>query len=249
MERPDHISVSQVRTYQNCGLQYHFKYFEKIPIRTNDAMLRGSSIDKASNEHFETKAINDTGITENDFVDLAVSEHDTLADETEFDITKNESRDKTANASQKYHNIHGQNLIPSRENPTQIKIEEDMGNGQTFVGYVDLLTEDNRIVDTKVKARDIVNDVESDLQLNAYANFLNVDQVGIALVTTTKIPKAPFYPGKSSGKSKQIALKRIRSVSDAIDNNIFLPAAEGSWICSEKYCNYWNICDYGAKRK
>jgi len=252
MGRPDYISISQVNAYQRCGIQYYFSYIEGIKTLPNDAMLRGTSVDTSANEHFNEKSQNEVGITENNFVDMAVATHDEKSDDTEFvENTKDESRDKTANASKTYHGVHGQNLKPklSDNKPTQIEILEDIGDNLTLKGYVDLVTEDDVIVDTKVRKADKSIDVESNLQLQTYATILGSDKVGIASVTTAKDPKATYYGGVSNKTTKKRAIQRIKSVSAAIDSNIFLPAAEGSWACGEKYCGYWNMCDFGAKRK
>ena len=253
MPRPDYISVSQVNTFQRCGLQYYFSYIEGIKTLPNDAMLRGTAIDTSANEHFNEKSLNEIGITENNFIDMAVATHDEKSDDTDFlENTKDESRDKTANASKTYHNVHGQIIKPKlNENgdmPTQIKILEDIGDNVTLMGFVDLVTDDDTIVDTKVRKADKGIDVEANLQLQTYATVINADKVGIASVTTAKDPKATYYGGVSNKTTKERAIQRIKSVSAAIDSNIFLPAPEGSWVCSEKYCGYWNMCDFGAKR-
>ena len=65
-------------------------------------MIRGSSVDKAANDHFDIKADNGVGLKRNDFVDLAVSEHDNNAEVAEMDITKQTSRDRLAEISKKY---------------------------------------------------------------------------------------------------------------------------------------------------
>tara|TARA_R100001594_G_scaffold115623_1_gene150504 strand:+ start:1183 stop:1959 length:777 start_codon:yes stop_codon:yes gene_type:complete len=252
--RPDYISISQVNRFQMCGLQYYFRYIEGIKTLPNDNMLRGSAIDSSANEHFNEKSRNEVGISENNFIDLAVATHDEKSDDTEFvENTKDESRDKTAVSSKKYHSVHGQTIKPKlNENgdmPTQIKILEDIGDNVTLMGFVDLVTEDDTIVDTKVRKADKGIDVEANLQLQTYATILDADKVGIASVTTAKDPKATYYGGVSNKTTKERAIQRIKSVSAAIDSNVFLPAPEGSWVCSEKYCGYWNMCDFGAKRK
>ena len=251
-QRPEYISISQVNAYQRCGIQYYFSYIEGIKTLPNDNMLRGTAIDTSANQHFSEKAINEVGISEDNFVDMAVAKHDEESDDVNFqENTKDESRDKTAKASKTYHNVHGQILKPKvgDNEPTQVEIYEDIGDNLTLKGYVDLVTEDNVIVDTKVRKADKQIDVETNLQLQTYATILDSDKVGIASVTTAKEPKATYYGGISNKTTKTRAIQRIKSVSAAIDSNIFLPAQEGSWICSEKYCGYWNMCDFGAKRK
>ena len=251
-QRPEYISVSQVNAYQRCGIQYYFSYIEGIKTLPNDNMLRGTAIDTSANVHFSEKAINEGGVSQNNFVDMAVAKHDEESDDVNFqENTKDESRDKTANASKTYHSVHGQVLKPrpGDTNPTQVEIYEDIGDNLTLKGYVDLITDDNVIVDTKVRKADKQIDVETNLQLQTYATILDSDKVGIASVTTAKEPKATYYGGVSNDITKKRAIQRIKSVSTAIDSNIFLPAQEGSWVCSEKFCGYWNMCDFGAKRK
>jgi len=43
----------------------------------------------------------------------------------------------------------------------------------------------------------------------------------------------------------------VESVLNGINAGIFLPAAPGSWACSERFCGYWHSCPYvsGSARK
>ena len=47
-------------------------------------MLRGTAIDTSANEHFNEKSLNEIGITENNFIDMAVATHDEKSDDTDF---------------------------------------------------------------------------------------------------------------------------------------------------------------------
>ena len=69
--------------------------------------------------------------------------------------------------------------------------------------------------------------------------------VGIAIVADVKEPRAYYYQEKITDKHIDIVDKKIDWVKLGIENGIFLPAPEGSWYCSEKWCSYWNICEFG----
>ena len=242
---PPYISVSQVRTYLLCGMKYYFQYFEKIKTFPTGPMIRGSSVDKAANDHFDIKADNGVGLKRKDFVDHAVSEHDNNAEVAEMDITKQTSRDRLAEISKKYHVTHAQKLTPLSKNAVQLKINGDIGLDIPVLGFADLITKDGVVIDNKVRKQNRVNDLTKDIQLVTYADVGNFSKVGIALVTDNKNPKAEIYTAQISDSSKSLVRERIKSVRNGIKKKGFLPAPEGSWYCSEKWCSFWNICPYG----
>ena len=243
---PPYISVSQVRTYLQCGMKYYFRYFERIGAPPTGPMIRGSSVDKAANNHFDVKADNGVGLKRNDFVDVAVSEHDSNADSAEMDLTKQTSRDRLAEISKKYHTTHAQELIPLSKDSVQLKLNGDIGLDVPVLGFADLITKDGIVIDNKVRKQNRVNDLTKDIQLVTYADVGNFNKVGIALVTDNKQPKAQIYTANINDASKSLVRQRIKSVREGINKNVFLPAPEGSWYCSEKWCSFWNICPYGS---
>ena len=91
------------------------------------------------------------------------------------------------------------------------------------------------------------------LPISCFLNYVDDSREGITGHYTENAYLSSMGGGIGGGVSnkttKERAMQRIKSVSAAIDSNIFLPAAEGSWACGEKYCGYWNMCDFGAKRK
>ena len=66
-------------------------------------MLRGLSIDRAANGHFLIKSTNSKGMQNKDFIDLAIDQHDQLADEVDLEVEKSESRDRVMRLSDLYH--------------------------------------------------------------------------------------------------------------------------------------------------
>ena len=73
-----YLSVSQIRKYMTCGMQYYYRYVEGIPEKMGSAVLRGTSVDNAANEHFLKQAQTNKGLTQSQFVDFAVKKNKTV---------------------------------------------------------------------------------------------------------------------------------------------------------------------------
>ena len=43
-------------------------------------------------------------------------------------------------------------------------------------------------------------------------------------------------------------MNKISLIQKGIDAGTFLPAAEGDWGCSQKWCEYWTSCPYAQGR-
>ena len=96
-----YLSISQIRKYMNCGMQYYYRYVEGINEKMSSSVLRGSSVDNAANEHFLLKAKKNQGLTKSQFVDFAVDSHnkeqdDEIYDWGKDDFDKNQSKDRVS---------------------------------------------------------------------------------------------------------------------------------------------------------
>ena len=118
-----------------------------------------------------------------------------------------------------------------------------------LVTVVTVVTEDDIIVDTKVRSQNRALDLSRDIQLITYSKITNISKVAIAQVVDTKEPKSDLIVHEVNELSINSVTQKIRSVSGAIRKRVFLPAPEGSWYCSKKWCFYWEICPYGESSK
>ena len=49
-------------------------------------------------------------------------------------------------------------------------------------------------------------------------------------------------------RANQFELLQLGQVAyEYVTAGRYLPAAEDSWWCSERWCGYWNICPFGAR--
>ena len=253
-QRP-HLSVSQISKYLSCGIQYYYRYILKVPPQRapTEYMLHGSSVDHSANEHFGDIKVNQTtGLDNTAFVEQAVEYHDTNVDDHELmNHTKDASRDQVWRMSNVYHQTHAQAFKPKE---VQYKFQVEYSDTTDFIGYADLITADGKIIDNKISKRVTLNEgnaqnsLSNNLQLVKYADMYGSDEVGLAIVSNTKEPRAYYFQASVSPKDKERLNNVIKRVYEGITKEVFTPPPEGSWWCSAKWCDYWNICEFGGKR-
>jgi len=233
---------------------YRYEYGLKLP-KASGSLIRGKAIDETANDHFVKKADQysdafDKGLNNNDFIDLAVSNHDRIAEELppeNWQTEVDESRDKTSKFADLYHGTHGKKLKARDTESVQMEIRSDIGIGKDILGYIDLITDKNVVVDNKVKKRNTYGNLARDLQLVLYSMVTKIPRVAIALIQDIKVPKSVYRSQKIPQASYTAVNQKINDVVNGINSGVFLPAPEGSWLCSSNWCEFWNICDFGEK--
>ena len=57
-----------------------------------------------------------------------------------------------------------------------------------------------------------------------------------------KPPELQRVAGKIGASDREWLFESISQVHKAIESGVALPAPEGSWYCSAKWCGYWHLC-------
>lgn len=247
MNDKPHISQSQVNRYLKCGLQYKYHYIDGNKKPISSAMLRGSSIDHSANLHFTN------GLNNNQFIDYAIDYHDRQEDfegkkqEVIFDITKEKSRDMTKELAETYYG----NFSHLKPSEVQLKVEQPYDENLDFIGYIDLLIPDYNgsklVLDNKVWARDRKVELNKDIQLVKYAELLDAEYVGLAVVHYERnVPKASFKVQKINKKDIDVVNRRIDKAVEGIRKEVFSPPDMSVWWCTPKWCGYWDECEFGG---
>jgi len=261
----DYISASQIKTYLMCGRKYMHKYIlgQKLPYASG-ALIRGKAIDETANDHFVEKSDKqsgkyDIGLEKNDFIDLAVNNHDTIANEDtpeDWNKEKDISRDKTASFANLYHGSHGKDLKAKDKDSVQQEILVELNFPETdsydekkvnLKGYIDLISDKNVVVDNKVSGKNSFKFLNRNLQMVLYSLATGLKDVAIALIQDKKVPESHYIPAKINDMAIASTSQRLRDVINGIEKEVFLPAESGSWNCSSKFCEFWYICDYGER--
>ena len=138
---------SEINTYLKCGIQWDFRYMQKIKIPPRAALTVGSSVDAGVTRNLITKIQTGSDLSLSEVLDVYSTDFDIRAKETEWgEDNQGEQKDMGV----KLVTVHHENLAP-KINPETVQetfvIETDAG--YNIGGTIDLTTKDGMIVDTK----------------------------------------------------------------------------------------------------
>jgi len=260
-----HTSFSQINMYSRCGEQYRRRYIEGERVPPGIALHRGTGVHKGAEHNFSQKIESREDLPKAEIVDAAVAGFDDSLERGDLLLSREEkskgknvivgdARDATARLA----GVLADDLAPTLQ-PILVEERAEISIGPTnLLGYIDLVTEDEVIHDLKTSAKSPVEtDVAKSGQMTAYtglyaAVFKRWPQ-GAAMdyLVDTKTPKAVTIQTARTKEDVEAWLKVVEAVLNGIEAEIFLPAPEGSWACSERFCGYWATCPYvsGSARK
>jgi CRISPR/Cas system-associated exonuclease Cas4 (RecB family) len=124
--------------------------------------------------------------------------------------------------------------------------------GYDLEGTMDLTEKGGVIVDVKTsRAAYAENAIEKEFQPALY-DFAYEKTRGkpargfrydvLVKPTSRQKPKLQRVEGKVNACDREWLFGTISQVHKAIQAGVALPAPEGSWYCSAKWCGYWNQC-------
>jgi hypothetical protein len=257
----DHISHSQISTLSKCGEQYRRRYVEGEKLPPGFAQIRGGAVHYPIEKNMLHKMETGELLSLDEVRQLAADAIDSrLAGEIRLDGDYTErglaaARGLVKDEVVQLAGLHATKVAPSIV-PTAIEVRIEVPPSAalpvTLVGILDLIDGGDRIRDTKTKQKS-PSEGDADLsdQLTAYDLLFRAlygqapkDLVLDHLVRT---------PGR--GELKVVSQATTRSISDlgvylrrveaavrAVDAEIFLPAPQDSWSCSERHCGYATSC-------
>lgn len=255
------LSFSAVNMYCRCGLQYYFRYIEGIIAPPRPAMVLGKAFHAALESNYKQKAESHKDLPVDDLKDIYVTEVETifldevLLDEDEKtkgkEIVKAEIKDEGTLMIDAYQKEIGQETMPLEvELEFNCQIQYDDGVTVDTIGYIDLITEDGTLVDTKTSQRAPQKDTaHKSQQLTLYSlgyktlyghlpQKLRLDYV----IGNKNSAKTVSLNTTRSDEEIERFFKRIRRVVDGIRKGVFIPPDQSSWAC--QYCGYRviNVC-------
>lgn len=254
MERAKY-SQSELKTFLKCGKMWEFRYLKGMKTPPSAALTLGSSVDTAVTANLTHKL--ETG------QELSA---EAVLDEfsTDFDQRKNETdwQDDDAGAQKdigaelvKVHHREAAPLIDPATVQENFVIETDAG--YDLEGVMDLTEKSGVIVDVKTsrtayEENSIDRAFQPALYDFAYEQTRKKPAEGfrydvLVKPTARKPPRLQRVEGKVSACDREWLFETISQVHKAIRSGVALPAPEGSWYCSPKWCGYWNECK--GKRK
>jgi len=245
----DHVSHSQLQTWDKCPRQWEYRYVKKLSSKPSSELILGGAYHKALDTYFKHKIEKGEDMDVEDCLDAFIDEWRHRIKEAPVNWGyKNENSQLTLGLAlvEEYIESTAPEVFPaSSEETFVVKV-----SGVDFICIIDLQDINRVVIDHKTAGRPYQQrDVDKDLQASAAALVLNR---GIVFQNHVAVKaKTPYI---------QI-VKTMRVVADIewFTNKVGLtvklmnsgnaPPSVDSWVCSPLYCPYWDNCRSELTRK
>lgn len=238
------MSASQVNMYMRCAAQWMFRYIEGLIIPPSGAMTRGNAFHAGTYQNFNQKIERYQDMPEDDVLDVYSTTYDSLAHKTEWKDGEDKGaiKDSGVELMKQYHNAVSPTIQPVQaEFPFILEMDN---KDWTFNGVVDVLTETGRVIENKTTGRGLKTPRSSHLlQSTAYSVGANSRQAEIVYAVSKKEPEMLRFPVAITMGMINYFLTIIAQVAHAIESEVFPPHREDNFLCSRRYCGYWNVCE------
>ena len=263
---PSYFSSSQVDEYLRCPRRYEYKYIKRIKAPYSLAATFGIATHRALESNFSQKIISREDMKIRKVKEVFVFNMEEAKDRIQWKdegTTLGEQLDVGSNLLDTYFPTHSKRVIP-------IKVEHEFkvninGISKPFVGILDLMDTDFRIIDFKTANKTPSGPLLEKYyrQLASYAfgtimikddpnhftarerkkiNSMRSIPTRLEFLIKTKVPKVVMHDDfivdlRSMKRFKSILLQ----VDKSIQAGVFPPNLD-SFMCTPKYCPYWDIC-------
>lgn len=236
-----HLSLSQVRMYLRCGLQYWYRYVEGRKIPPRGSMVVGRAVHRALEHDFKTCLLEGLHEPVDVLADVYFETFKSEAEEAIWDSEKPEEAFKTGLlVLEEFARGPMETIVPEA---VEEQFEVPLTHGMNLKGVIDLIEAREGILDHKVVTRRMrPEDVVNDLQLAVYSHAKGIERVGMNTLVRKKKPEIQLFRHVVSGGQRNRVLNIFLYVVEGIWKRVFLPAPPGSWWCSPTWCGYWDLC-------
>lgn len=241
-----YLSVSQVKLYLSCPLKYRFRYVDRIRKPVPAALILGGAVHKAVEANYRQKMSSGRDMA----VDTAQDVFTAAWDEAVRQDVAWEDEDPATLKHQgaALVGLYMREVAPGIQ---PVAVEEqffiDFSNVEYgFMGYMDVVTADERVRDTKTAKRSPEADAaDREMQLTAYALGYKTlygaypKSLGLDVLVATKAPKVVSLDTVREARDTNRFLGLVGRVARCIGLGLYYPNPTG-WLC--KVCEYEREC-------
>ena len=244
-----YISYSQLNMYSRCGMQYYYRYAEKIILPPEIALVKGHSVHYGIEINSTQKVETRRDMPKKDIMEISVMEYEHSIEGAEATADdKGAGKDSVAVLS---------GLYADEVSPTIQPVHVEKSIDVTLEGVIpiktiiDCIDDQGNLRDYKTAGKKKVQkDIDDSLQFTLY-HIAYLQEYGkepaslkMDVLIDKKTPEYQILESKRSIENGILAVRKIHAVVDALQKEVFLPAPEGSWICSPQYCGYYRMCRF-----
>ena len=241
------LNFSGANMYLHCGMQYKFRYVDKIKDPPKIVLIEGSSHHKALEENNKLKKSKGRDLTANTMTDIFMGDFRSRVKDTHGRLDwEGEKENKIYARAKILHKDYRQKIAPvirplGIEKPLE-KTFKIGGDKLTYFGTTDLETKDF-VYDYKTSRRSkSQEEVDGMLQLSLYSYALSKVKVGVIQLVKAGTPYVGMILSRRTKGQILWALSVFRSAALGIQAKRWHLADPSSWKCSPTYCGYWSIC-------
>mgnify|MGYP000017523799 CR=1 FL=1 len=243
-----HLSVTSIKMYLRCPLQFMFRYVKGLKIPPVGAIVLGKSVHKGLEENYRHKQKTEKDLPLPKVLEAYAAFFDLEKQQEEIDW-EGENPGKIKDEGIGLLKVYHKEIAP----PIQpLAVEEEFilefeNTPYTLKGYLDLVDQNKTIRDTKTAKRSYPQDsAQTDIQLTAYNlayKYLKGEEpksLCFDIMVRTKQPKVQTLqsPPRTQEQLTRF-LKLLGSIARAIKTGIFYPC-ENQQVCS--WCGYREVC-------
>jgi len=266
-DRIPYLSFSKIDTIWKCGLQAKFRYVDKVPEPASGTFLFGKVIHKVMEVVLKEVQLGKPLPSEYDLCDRLpeVWKGEILEDEKRQGFTGWAWKDGDNLEAARADSVWLVKLVRAEVLPKikPVLVEHKFNYGLSSArsgpfkvyGVLDLLEEGGRLTDWKTADRNVSDFAkELDLQFPGYSIFAKeytkqeaTECRKVFLIRNGKKPKLDEKPYLILERHRQWFREIAEAAWNAVQGDAWLPARDGSWYCSEKWCPFWAGCKGGLQ--
>ena len=244
-EQP-HLSVTQLKTYLRCPLQYYFRYVCDLKAPPTGDMTLGRVVHNVLEDNYRQKIETRQDLPLDQMTDLFSDHWDSQVQETTLKPGESPGplKDQGIQLLAPYH----REIAPTIQ-PVEVERRFLLDTGATrrpLMGYIDLVDDQGTVIDHKTTKRSFPEgSAEKDLQLTAYAfahrALYGEAETGLRLdvLVRTKEPKVQQLATTRTQADIDRFLRLAEHVERGIDAGVAYP--NDNYMCGT--CGYGSMCE------
>lgn len=249
-----------------CGIAYEFRYVKGLKIPPNASMISGSGTHKSIEFNLNNKIKTKKFLPIDEAQDIARDEVKNLwnqgvrLSEDEAVSGVKEAKGNAVDKAIALSALHHKEVAPVL-NPTEVESEfvlELENYPYDVAGKIDIIEDVKSVRDTKTSGKSPnKNSADISDQLTMYylaqkiKNKTAPEHLYLDYLYQTpknKTCKNVTIPTERDDSDVKVLLALIEQSMKILKSGIFTPAPSDFWMCSKKWCGYFEICPYSRKR-
>lgn len=238
---------SSIADFLKCGIYYQFRHKMGLQVQANSSRTVGSVSDQTFN-HILIQKMAGKEVTVQEALAVASDNFEKARPETVWDEPADSLKDATLSIVK----VFVEQVAPKIQ-PVAVQETFTHETPEYFLtGTLDYRESSGVIGDAKTSSPQRASSYQVNHRLQpamywwATHKTTGIEPTGfrfdIITRTTTRLPDYRFVEGKVTETDIEDLFYAVNRVHTADQAGIYLPAMEGSWQCTKKWCPFWDKC-------